>query len=356
MKKVTALLLAIVTCLITLWAQAQPVLNNNYNPSPQPGTIINISRVNTGAITQGASGAAITWNFASLSTLNSKTGTFVVPNATPYGALFPNATIAIAYNPAIEYGSFNVNYEFFNISNAAFIKNGFVNNASTPVVVNYSDPKVVMPYPFTFGNAHIDDFLATYTSGANSITESGSFTATADAYGTLTLPYGTIHNVLRVHFVETYTQTIPGFDPFNYSVETYAWYHPKLAYPFFSISSEEVNGSPQPSIIARYIEIPGFDDSIEIVGINTPSGNSSVSVYPNPMQNQAVVSLSLLQAAKVQASVYNLSGQRVAIITDDYLLQGTHTLPFNAETLPKGMYLLELSIDGNVQTSKLIVQ
>ncbi|OWY23585.1 T9SS C-terminal target domain-containing protein [Sphingobacteriales bacterium UPWRP_1] len=356
MKKVTTLAILLIACLLPYYVDAQPVLSNNYNPSPQPGTIINITRVNTGAITQGASGANITWNFESLSMVNAKTGTFVVPNATPFGASFPNSTIAIAYNPGIEYGSYTANYEFFNVSDAAFLKNGFVNNAATPIAVNYADPKVLLPYPFTYGNAHIDDFSATYTSGTVNVTENGSFTVNADAYGTLVLPYGTIHNVVRLHFIENYTQTIPGFDPFEYTVETYAWYHPKLAYPFFSISSEEVNGSPQPSIIARYIELAGFDDSVEPVGISEVHNPASVKVCPNPMQQSAAVTLDMAQAGNAEVSVYNAAGQLVSNVFTGYLQPGRHILNFAAADLPSGLYLLELTTNQSKQSVKLIIQ
>lgn len=358
MKKVTTIVLFNLLVFLTqvLVAQQIPVMRNDYNPSPQPGTTMNITRINAGAISQGASGAAITWNFAALATENVKTGTFVLPNATSYSASFPNSNIAIAYTPGIEYGSYTANYEFFNISNASFTKNGFVNNASTPIAVNYTDPKTLMPFPFTFGNTNTDNFAAAYISGTFNVTESGNFTITADGYGTLILPYGTINNVLRVRIVETLTQTITGFEPFEYQIETYAWYHPKLAYPFFSITSEIVNGSPQPSIIARYIQIPGFDDSLpDIVGIPTAPMFEGMTLYPNPTQGNAQLSLTLLQSAQTQITLYSMNGQMVQQPVSDFLQSGNYHFDLEVSTLPKGVYFVNITTNEQQQTAKLMV-
>ena len=359
MKKVSTIVLFNLLVFLTqvLVAQQIPIMRNDYNPSPQPGTTMNITRINSGAISQGASGASITWNFAALATENVKTGTFVLPNATPYSASFPNANIAIAFTPGIEYGSYTANYEFFNISNASLTKNGFVNNASTPIAVNYSDPKTLMPFPFTFGNAYTDNFAANYTSSTFDVNENGTFTITADGYGTLILPYGTIQNMLRVRIVETMTQTITGFDPFEYQIETYAWYHPKLVYPFFSITSEIVNGSPQPSIIARYIQIPGFDDSLpDIVGIPTAPIFEGITLYPNPTQGNTQLALTLLQSAQTQISLYSMNGQMAQQPVNDFLPSGNYRFDLDVSTLPKGLYLVSITTNSHQQTAKLMVQ
>lgn len=349
--------LLLVGGLFPLMAQQSPTLTHAYNPNPQPGTTMTITRVNTGAITQGASGAGITWNFASLSSFNVKTGTFVLPNATPHAAAFPGATTAVVYTPGIEYGSFTANYEFFTINNTGLTKNGFVNNASTPIAVNYSDPKTLMPYPFTYGNSHIDNFTANYSSGPNSVTEAGNFTVTADGYGSLVLPYGAINNVLRVRIVENFTQTIAGFPPFEYVVETYAWFHPRLAYPIFSIISETVNGSPQPSVIARYIQIPNFDDSIpDIVSISPQSALQTTQLYPNPVRHTAQLRFTLTQSAPVVAELYNLSGKMVAEVVNSYLPAGSHSAAIAAHQLPKGLYVLHLKAATHTQAIKLLVE
>jgi len=358
MKSTITFLLALLFFLTTKTILAQiPVMRNDYNPNPQPGTTMSITRINSGAITQGASGAAITWNFSTLTTDNIKTGTFVSPNATPYGTTFAGATTAIAYTPGIEYGSYTANYEFFNITNSGIAKSGFVNNASPPIAVTYSDPKSLMPFPFTYTNTHSDNYEASYISGTFNVTETGSYSITADSYGTLVLPYGTIQNVLRVRILENMTQTIAGFDPFNYTIETYAWFHPKLAYPFFSITSESLNGSPQPSIIARYIQIPGFDDTLpDIVDVETVELSDGVKLYPNPAHDQTLLSFNILQTSPVQIVMMNLKGQVVLPIVNDILQAGQHQITIDVGSLQQGIYLIAVQTPHQKNTMRLVVQ
>jgi hypothetical protein len=82
-----------------------------------------------------------------------------------------------------------------------------------------------------------------------------------------------------------------------------------------------------------------------------------LSVYPNPFFEEASVSFRLEEAAHVQLEVFNASGQSIRIL-DKQAASGDHQVILYASQLPpsKAMYIVRLSIDGEVFTKKLIVK
>ncbi|RKX22209.1 MAG: hypothetical protein DRP45_11580, partial [Candidatus Zixiibacteriota bacterium] len=82
--------------------------------------------------------------------------------------------------------------------------------------------------------------------------------------------------------------------------------------------------------------------------------------YPNPFNPNTTIEFSVNQSAQVQLSIYNVSGQRVTTLLDDYVEAGTTTLDWNGTTSSgttavSGIYFYGLSIDGNEQTKKMVL-
>ncbi len=74
-----------------------------------------------------------------------------------------------------------------------------------------------------------------------------------------------------------------------------------------------------------------------------------MSLYPNPAQ--AVVKLTSATNASKQITVRDLSGREVMQLNDTDTV-----IELNVSTLPKGVYLIEVSLEGVSATRKLIVQ
>ncbi len=68
--------------------------------------------------------------------------------------------------------------------------------------------------------------------------------------------------------------------------------------------------------------------------------------YPNPFNPSTSISFSLQQPGHTQLVVYNLTGQRVATLYDGQLSAGLHSARFDAAGLASGVYLYQLSQDG----------
>ncbi len=99
---------------------------------------------------------------------------------------------------------------------------------------------------------------------------------------------------------------------------------------------------------------------IEGVKSETPTVYRLSQNYPNPFNPHTVIYYELPVQSHVDISVYNMIGQKVAILLDKGIEVGTYSLIWdgkddNGEDLASGVYLYRIEADGFVQTRKLVL-
>jgi hypothetical protein len=77
--------------------------------------------------------------------------------------------------------------------------------------------------------------------------------------------------------------------------------------------------------------------------------------YPNPFNPTTVISWQLAVGSRVKLSLYNITGQEVAVLVDNEQKAGAHQVEFDASGLASGIYLYRLESKGFVETKKLIL-
>lgn len=83
--------------------------------------------------------------------------------------------------------------------------------------------------------------------------------------------------------------------------------------------------------------------------------NISLENFPNPFIGSTSISYSLSQDASVELSVYDLLGNRTAIIESARRSSGSYNATWNAENIAPGMYLLQMKVDNKLITRKIII-
>lgn len=68
------------------------------------------------------------------------------------------------------------------------------------------------------------------------------------------------------------------------------------------------------------------------------------SNYPNPFNSSTTIEFQLPYAANVAIEVFNLVGQKVAILKNEFLPAGINRILFNAEGLASGIYLYNMKL------------
>jgi thiol-disulfide isomerase/thioredoxin len=95
---------------------------------------------------------------------------------------------------------------------------------------------------------------------------------------------------------------------------------------------------------------------MDYTGVDNIDVFNTVNIYPNPTSSSANVSLNLDQASDVSVSVYDSFGRVVYELTQNNMEAGESTLPLLTEDLAKGVYYVNVNINGNIQTEKLILK
>lgn len=77
--------------------------------------------------------------------------------------------------------------------------------------------------------------------------------------------------------------------------------------------------------------------------------------YPNPFNNETRIQYSLGQTGQVKLSVVNILGECLFILVNEEKPAGTYTVPFNASSLPSGIYFCTLRTGTASLSRKLLL-
>lgn len=75
--------------------------------------------------------------------------------------------------------------------------------------------------------------------------------------------------------------------------------------------------------------------------------------YPNPFNPTTNIIFTIKKDSQISLKVYNLIGQEVANLVNDFKQAGTYEVNFDASGLPSGIYFYKLQSDNYSQTKKL---
>ena len=97
-----------------------------------------------------------------------------------------------------------------------------------------------------------------------------------------------------------------------------------------------------------------FSQIIEI-DFNSPISFELKQNYPNPFNPSTTITFTLPANEIVSLSVYNMLGEEIQILQNGFLQAGIYSYNFNAEELPSGVYIYNLSYNNKTQTKKMLL-
>jgi hypothetical protein len=75
-----------------------------------------------------------------------------------------------------------------------------------------------------------------------------------------------------------------------------------------------------------------------------PNSSTFFHSYPNPFNKETVIKYTLAGPSQVSLLIYNLLGQRVALLVDSFQERGEHSATWGAGNLPSGIYFARLAV------------
>jgi hypothetical protein len=77
--------------------------------------------------------------------------------------------------------------------------------------------------------------------------------------------------------------------------------------------------------------------------------------YPNPFNPETTASFDIMKAGDVRLIIYNITGQTVATLVNGAMTAGHHSIRFNAENLPSGLYFYRLEAGEFSAVKKMVL-
>ena len=196
-----------------------------------------------------------------------------------------------------------------------------------------------------------------------SITNNENSPAVIDGWIDVTLPNGSnygpviLRQSLTIHAGATITRTITQFVPSYAPAGEYTYWgragtHPSTAlaedsFRFTKSASESSGGGSVDDWYAA-----GWEES-DFAGLQ-PEKFELWQNYPNPFNPLTNIDFALPQGSMVTLEVFNIVGERTAVLYEGYMKAGFHSLVWNASELPSGVYFYRLDA-GSIRVVKKCV-
>ena len=75
--------------------------------------------------------------------------------------------------------------------------------------------------------------------------------------------------------------------------------------------------------------------------------------YPNPFNPVTTIPYSLSTASNVKLTVFNILGEEISTLVNEFKEAGSHSANFNASLLNSGIYFYKLESTDNTQVRKM---
>ena len=77
--------------------------------------------------------------------------------------------------------------------------------------------------------------------------------------------------------------------------------------------------------------------------------------YPNPFNSSTIIRFTMYQSARVNISIYNILGKKLAELYDNYVDEGDHEIEWNAHGFASGLYFYKIQSAGSSATLKMML-
>ncbi len=329
-------LLFAATFLSTGLLSAQITLNHSTHV-PLIGTSYDYYQSQSFTYHAGAGGANQTWDLSGIS------GTLITSNYISLSSAsspsdFPDANLVESISIAENYYRSN--------SSEHSLEGQYIPNV---VRLTFSDRRELLKFPLNYQDSHSETFAGTLENlgAGQNFQRSGTSTITADGYGDLILPYGTVNNVLRVTGVFDYGDVFMGTPFFNYIDTICFWYNPGTNNFIASTVVTYANGSLALTS-GTYIDQADLSTS-GVSLVENPQLKEQLSFAPNPASNSINVLNESLESAQVE--LIDFSG---ALYYSTEVEVGKTEI--NTSQLNAGVYLVRYIQHGQILTQKLVIQ
>ncbi|MFZ4549507.1 MAG: T9SS type A sorting domain-containing protein [Bacteroidales bacterium] len=108
----------------------------------------------------------------------------------------------------------------------------------------------------------------------------------------------------------------------------------------------------------EYVLVNNFSEPLGVEAYSgaTPDDYCLMPNYPNPFNPSTNIVYSVLSAGRTSLKVFDILGNEISTLVDNFQSPGRYTVGFNAGNLPSGVYFYQLkSGERKVLTGKMVL-
>ena len=119
-----------------------------------------------------------------------------------------------------------------------------------------------------------------------------------------------------------------------------------------------VDFAEQASPYSETVSSDGFiriqsEDEIACAALN--SNSFQFTAYPNPFNPETTISLELPRSSRVEMAIYNIKGQLMETLFDDYCPAGVSRFTWDGKNYPSGLYFYTAKTEIGVSSGKMLL-
>lgn len=339
----------------------------NEQDLPQPGDTFMLYVDKTPSVSLGnASSSSQIWNYSTLGNDSTKYAPYGITANLPFASSFPTSN-SYTYGPAVMYGGpgapspgAGIGYTMWAVNNTGMWVIGYRSDydgmGEKNILTNPNE--MLMPVPCTYGfnqvyNSKWEVLINYVPADYDTLYRSRTHkTISSDAWGSMTTPYGSFSDVIRVHefLVTTDSVFIKSGNIVLYSME---WSKDTINKYLFWAPTER-----HPVAIA-YCSNTGVLQKIEYVSwahLSVPTiadNETSVSVYPNPASDYTTIKIpDAFNNESYSLIVFDVTGKEIK-----KQIGKCNNILISDKGIKQGLYFIELQTkSGKVFKSKFAVK
>jgi hypothetical protein len=124
-----------------------------------------------------------------------------------------------------------------------------------------------------------------------------------------------------------------------------------LTFPLYYMEEAQARALVQHVLLTKFSE----PTAVEPVPGAMPSRYVLHQNYPNPFNPSTQIAFDLPENSRVSLKIYDVLGRKVATLLDEQREAGRHTVSWNAEGMPSGVYFTRLDAGRFSGTMKLLL-
>jgi hypothetical protein len=105
----------------------------------------------------------------------------------------------------------------------------------------------------------------------------------------------------------------------------------------------------------RYVTIRYSDNIVDVTSESPIDKFELRQNYPNPFNPNTTINYSIPEASNVKIELYDILGNKIQLLVNEYKSAGKHSVEFNGSQLSSGIYLYRLITDNFIQSRKMML-